>query len=608
LGRNGSRSAPAALGRTRLDNRTGAGIDPAVALQVPVTIAKGAEVDVVFLLGQAETVEAVRALVERYATREQVQHALDLTHKWWDSVLGTLQVHTPLLSADFLLNRWLLYQSMSCRFWGRTALYQSSGAFGFRDQLQDSMAFLYAAPEISRAHILASSARQFTEGDVQHWWHAETGMGVRTRCSDDMLWLPYVVARYIEVTGDLSILDQQTPFLEGAPLAEGEQERLFIPVASQITDPLWVHCVRAIDHATARLGSHGLPLIGSGDWNDGLNRVGSEGRGESVWLGWFLCTVLHDFAFIMERRESGSALPAKWREWATQVSKSTEESSWDGEWYLRGFFDNGAPLGSQQNAEAKIDSLPQSWAVISKAAETGKAFQAMQSAERELVDEAGRLVRLFTPPFDHSQPNPGYVMGYPAGLRENGGQYTHGSLWLAMAWARLGDGGRAEHLLKVMNPVELSRSPEDVLRYRGEPYVVAADVSSAQDKVGRCGWTWYTGSAAWMYRIWIEEVLGFQLRGDRLTLNPVVPDSWSGFEMTYRYRSATYEIAVTRAADSAGLVKEVEMDGRILQDGYIPLADDGVIHRVAVRIPKVTSKMAEPPDSRREMQAVALTS
>jgi cyclic beta-1,2-glucan synthetase len=596
LGRNGSLSMPAALGRARLDNRTWAGLDPAVALQVPVTIAEGGEVDVLFLLGQAENVEAVRALVGRYETREQVQGALELVHNWWDSALGTLQVHTPLLSTDFLLNRWLLYQSLSCRFWGRSALYQSSGAFGFRDQLQDSMAFLYAAPEISREHILACSARQFAEGDVQHWWHAETGLGVRTRCSDDMLWLPFVVARYVEITGDASILDRETPFLESAPLADGETERLFIPVVSHQTDPLWLHCQRAIEHAL-RLGSHGLPLFGSGDWNDGLNLVGSQGRGESVWLGWFLCAVLVDFARIMQQHaqhaqhESALTLAAKWRESAVQLSRSLEESSWDGEWYLRGFFDNGTALGSHANEEAQIDSLPQSWAVISQAADPDRAMRAMQSADRYLVDEQGRLVRLFTPPFDRSQPNPGYVMGYPPGLRENGGQYTHGSLWLAMAWARFGDGERAAHLLKLMNPIELSRSPEDVARYRGEPYVVAADVSTAPGKIGRCGWTWYTGSAAWMYRIWIEEVLGFRLRGDALTLHPVIPDSWPGFEMTFRYRSATYEIAVKTAANPAGPEVEVELDGRILDGAAIPLADDGATHRVTVW----TTKRPAPP-------------
>jgi cyclic beta-1,2-glucan synthetase len=595
FGRNGSPSMPAALGRVRLDNRTGAGMDPAAALQVPVSIAPGNQMDVFFILGEAENPEAARALIKRFQTGEQVQSALERTQRWWNSALGTLQVHTPVLSTDFLLNRWLLYQSLSCRFWGRSALYQSSGAFGFRDQLQDSMALVYAAPEIARAHILISAARQFPEGDVQHWWHPDNGMGVRTRCSDDLLWLPYVVARYVEVTGDAAILDVEAPFLEGAPLKPEEQERLFVPAVSTQVAPLWNHCQRAIEHA-ARFGSHGVPLFGTGDWNDSMNRVGSEGRGESVWLGWFLYTVLHAFAHAMEKHESGPALATQWRELAARVAQSLEQSSWDGEWYLRGFFDNGAPLGSHANEEAKIDSLSQSWAVISQAADTTRARQAMDSAERYLVDEAGRLVRLFTPPFDHSQPNPGYVMGYPPGLRENGGQYTHGSLWLAMAWARLGDGGRAVHLLELMNPVELSRGPEDVARYRVEPYITAADVSSAPRMTGRGGWTWYTGSAAWMYRIWIEEVLGFHLQGDTLTLSPVLPADWSGFEMTYRHGTATYEIAVT-TQESDFAESQVELDGQMQGDARVHLVGDGAIHHVKIRIPKRTASPKSEPSS-----------
>jgi cyclic beta-1,2-glucan synthetase len=585
LGRNGSLSSPAALGRTRLDNRTGSGLDPAAALQVPVNIAPAAQVEVCFLLGEAADIETVRTLIERYQSGEPIETALDRTRRWWDSKLGTVQVHTPLLSVDFLLNRWLLYQSLSCRFWGRTALYQSSGEFGFRDQLQDSMALLYAVPQLARAHILAASARQFTEGDVQHWWHADTGNGVRTRCSDDMLWLPYVVTRYVEVTGDTSILDEPTPFLEGPALEAADQEKLFVPAVSQQTAPLWDHCRRAIDFAASRIGSHGLPLIGSGDWNDGMNRVGSGGRGESVWLGWFFCSVVDGFTRILESRRAETALAQKWKEISVRIAGAIEESSWDGEWYLRAFFDNGAPVGSHANEEAKIDSLPQSWAVISKAGAAGRAKRSMESAEKLLVDESGRLVRLFTPPFDHSQPHPGYIMGYPPGLRENGGQYTHGSLWLAMAWARLGDGGRAVHLLTLMNPVELSRSPEDVARYRGEPYVSPADVWSAPGMTGHCGWTWYTGSAAWMYRIWIEEVLGFQVRGDTLSLHPVLPTEWPGFEMTYRYRSATYEIKVTAGGDSEA---ELELDGNKVEDGVIHLADDGAVHRVVHRTPKIS--------------------
>jgi cyclic beta-1,2-glucan synthetase len=570
LGRNNPAPKPAAMERTRLDNRAGAGLDPAAALQLSVTIEPGHQMEVIFLLGQAENVEAVRAIVGRYSNPGQVESALAATRQWWDRRLGVLQVRTPLLSADLLLNRWLLYQTLSCRFWARSALYQSSGAFGFRDQLQDSMALVYAAPELARAHLLASAARQFPEGDVQHWWHSETGMGVRTRCSDDLVWLAFVAAHYVDATGDSDVLDQEIPFVEGPLLEPGQQERMFIPAVSSESEPLWEHCRRALDKAW-QLGPHDLPLFGNGDWNDGMNRVGVEGRGESAWMGWFLSTALKSFAEVVEQRRP--AIAAVWRERAAALAKSMERSCWDGEWYVRGFFDNGSPLGSHTCQEAQIDSLPQSWAVISGSADPGRARRAMDSAEQRLVSERDGLVRLFTPPFDHSEPHPGYIMGYPPGLRENGGQYTHGSLWLALAWARMGDGARSVRLLTMMNPVEHNRNPESVDRYRGEPYVVAGDVSASPAIAGRAGWTWYTGSTAWMYRIWIEEVLGFRLRGNRLTIAPVVPDDWTGFEITYRYRSTVYEIEVRRA-DS----QEAPLNSPIR------LIDDGGTHKVTVWI------------------------
>ena len=543
LGRNGSLIRPAGLDKARLDNRAGAGADPAAVLQVTVAIESGAETDVVFFLGEADNVEAVRALLARYGQAGEVEKALSATRDWWSETLGAVQVKTPVLSIDLVVNGWLLYQALSCRFWGRSALYQSSGAIGFRDQLQDCLAFLYAAPQLTRHHILTAAARQFAEGDVQHWWHAETGMGVRTRCSDDLVWLPFVVAHYVQVTGDRGVLDEVVSFLDGAPLVDGEMERMFAPGISQQTGSVWEHCRRALDHAW-RLGAHGLPLMGTCDWNDGMNLVGAQGKGESSWLGWFLFTVLESFADLSESRSPGTV--GEWRKKASDLRTQMESTAWDGEWYLRGYFDDGSRLGSQANEEARIDSLPQSWAVISGAADPARARQAMESAERLLVREREKMVLLLEPPFDHSAPNPGYIMGYPPGLRENGGQYTHGALWLAVAWARLGEGGKAARLLQMMNPAELTRNPADVAHYRGEPYVVAADVSLGAGRAGQCGWTWYTGSAGWMYRTWIEEVLGLRVEGGQLTVRPAIPADWPGFELTWRHQGTVYEIKVSR--------------------------------------------------------------
>jgi len=578
LGRNRSRANPAALDCIALDNRCGAGMDPVAALQVPAAIEPGQTIEIVFLLGEQTSVDGVRDLVRRYSGVDNVERALVATRNWWDEKLGSIQIRTPYLSTDFLLNRWLLYQSLSCRFWGRSALYQSGGAFGFRDQLQDCMAYLYSAPELTYAHILSAAAHQFTEGDVQHWWHPGSGLGVRTRCSDDLLWLPYAVARYIEVTGNDSILDQEVPFLEGPILEAHEQEHMATPTVSATSAPLWEHCIRAIEHAW-RLGSHDLPLIGSGDWNDGLNEVGTEGRGESVWLGWFFLTVLRSSAVLADRRDPERA--SLWRKRADDLASAIEHSCWDGEWYLRAFFDDGSPLGSHNNQEARIDSLPQSWAVLSGSADPARSLQAMNSATRDLVRQYDQLVLLFTPPFDHSQPHPGYIMGYPPGVRENGGQYTHGSLWLAMAWARLGNGEAAVNLLQMMNPIERTRDLQSAARYRGEPYAVAADVSFAPKQVGRAGWTWYTGSASWMYRIWLEDVLGFRLRGDLLCICPAIPQDWPGFELVYKYRSTSYEITVRRENGSAA---RMELDGRPVESLTIRLTDDGATHRVTVRL------------------------
>ena len=575
FGRSGSRANPDGLKVVELDNLIGAETDPAAILQLKTSIPVGGQVELIFLLGQAPDIEECRNIVRRFSDAQAVENGLSNAKNWWDRKLGGVQVQTPYFSVDLILNRWLVYQSLSCRFWGRSALYQSSGAFGFRDQLQDCLAILYAAPELARAHILLAASRQFLEGDVQHWWHPPSGMGVRTKCSDDLLWLPYAAARYALVTGDAAIFEELVPFLEGPQLAAGEMEHLFTPQISSENATLWEHCRRAIDSAW-RIGPRGLPLFGNGDWNDGLNLVGHEGRGESVWLAWFLQQILRDFASLSSTRDA--AWQAQCSERAASLAKNVEASCWDGSWYLRGFFDDGSPLGSHRNSEARIDSLPQSWSVISGAGDPVRSRIAMEAAERELVKEEDRTVLLFTPPFDRSTPHPGYIMGYPPGIRENGGQYTHGALWMTMAWCRLGEGDRAVRLLQLMNPVENCRNPQDVRRYRGEPYVSAADVYASPLQTGQSGWTWYTGSASWMYRVWIEEVLGFQLRGKSFTVKPALPSKWEGFKLTYRFDNTSYQISVVRTTGRS----RVEMDGSELADSTIPLLRDNLSHQVVV--------------------------
>jgi cyclic beta-1,2-glucan synthetase len=567
LGRNGSAESPAALRRLSLSNRTGAGLDPCGALQTKFELAPGQEKTVILLLGQADDAAHARSLIERYRHTAAVEQAFTETREWWNRLLTTVQVQTPVLSVDLMVNRWLLYQSLSCRIWGRTALFQSSGAYGFRDQLQDALAFTYSAPEIAREMILRAASRQFVEGDVQHWWHQPSGEGVRTRCSDDLLWLPYAVCHYVEVSGDMEILDASASFLEGPTLKEDELETHFGPAVSIEYATLFEHCRRALEKAANR-GSHGLPLIGTGDWNDGMNSVGDEGKGESVWLAWFLVDIWQRFSTLCDRRGEG-ILAEQYRALARRMSATIEETSWDGEWYRRGYFDDGSPLGSRQNEEARIDSLPQSWSIISGAGDPKRAAEAMGNVEKYLVRKDEKLVLLFTPPFDHSSPHPGYIMGYPPGVRENGGQYTHAALWVAMAYARMGDGARAVDILQLLNPIEHARTPEDCATYKAEPYAVAADVYSLESQPGRAGWTWYTGSAGWMYRVWLEEVLGFKLRGNRLSIEPAIPEEWPGFVLTFRFGRTEYRIEV--------------QNGREATNQEIVLVDDGTSRTIQVK-------------------------
>ncbi|MCP4202191.1 MAG: hypothetical protein GY769_09675 [bacterium] len=581
LGRNAGLDHPASLERgEELSGKTGGTLDPCVALQTELELEPGQRTDVLFLLGQGESREEARALVERYrgvdcdALLQQVQER-------WDTVLGTVQVRTPNRSMDLLLNRWLLYQTLSCRLWSRTALYQSGGAYGFRDQLQDVMALLVARPDIARAHILRAAARQFREGDVQHWWHPPTGRGVRTRISDDLLWLAYAVARYLAVTEDASVLDEMVPWLQGPLLTEDEHESYFEPTVAEDQSTLFEHCARALDRSLP-VGSHGLPLIGSGDWNDGMNRVGREGRGESVWLGWFLYSNLCEFARIAEGR-SELERAARWRQSAEALLASMEGNAWDGKWYLRAFFDDGTPLGSAASDECQIDSIAQSWAVLSGACDPERARLAMESVEKRLILEVDRLLLLFTPPFDRTERDPGYIKGYLPGIRENGGQYTHAAIWSVIAFARLGDGDKSVALFDLLNPIHHASRRATAHRYKVEPYAVAADVYSAAGHVGRGGWTWYTGAAGWLYRAGLESILGFQKRGPALAIDPCIPREWRGFEIDYRYGETLYRIVVENPRGVCRGVSSIRLDEASLpKDAPVPLSDDGLEHTILV--------------------------
>ncbi len=581
IGRNGTLSAPAALSGAGWSPREEMSNDPCAVLGVLIELAPGEIKSVALALGATNGKEAAIGLASQYRDLRAVNDAIDSSAREWKSRLSAISVRTPEPTFDLMLNTWAFYQALSARVWGRNALYQSSGACGFRDQLQDVMAFVYAEPSLARDQIVKASGRQFLEGDVQHWWHPHSGRGLRTKFADDLVWLPYVVDHYLQVTNDHSVLDERTPYLTMRLLEPHEDELYSLPETSEIEATVFDHCIHILNHAATK-GAHGLPLMGSGDWNDGMNRVGVGGRGESVWLAWFLITTLRRFAVHAEARgyrESAASFKKKAEEYVDAV----EQTSWDGEWYRRAYYDDGSPLGSHVNTECRIDSIAQSWSVISDAGDPQRRATAMASLQQHLVHQQGRLIMLLTPAFDKHSHDPGYIKGYLPGVRENGAQYTHAALWAAMATAMQGDGNRAMELYQMINPITHAMTPEDAAIYKVEPYVVAADVYTAEGHIGRGGWTWYTGSASWLYRVGLESILGFSKRGDTISLDPCIPSSWKEFSLDYRFGSSTYRVLVTNPSGVQKGVASVMLDGHQCER-LIPLVDDGRDHSVLVSL------------------------
>jgi len=581
LGRNRSAGHPAAMNRSRLSNRTGSGMDPCAAIQTLLNLEDGNERVVVFTLGAGSNEDDARRLVQRFRGVVNAQAALEGVWHYWSQTLGVVHVETPDPAVNFLANGWLIYQTLACRLWARTGFYQSGGAYGFRDQLQDTMALIHAEPRLLREHLLRACSRQFQEGDVQHWWHPPAGRGVRTHFSDDFLWLPVALCRYVQMTGDTGVLAERIPFLSSRALYAHEEANYDLPVISNDIGTVYEHALRAIDNGL-RFGVHGLPLMGCGDWNDGMNLVGQHGHGESVWLAFFQYDVLSQFAKLA-RQQNDVVTADRLMVEAGRLRGHIEHNAWDGEWYRRAYFDDGTPLGSAENDECQIDSISQSWSILSGAGTQERSLRAMDSVDRRLVRPDAKLIQLLDPPFDRSDLNPGYIKGYVPGVRENGGQYTHSAIWTVMAFAAIGNTERAWELFNMINPIKHGSTPESISVYRVEPYVVAADVYGVAPHVGRGGWTWYTGSAGWMYRLITESLLGLQLEGNTLRFVPRPPRNWDSYRIHYRFQDTTYHVTIRNIGTGAS-IRLFRLDGVEQASHCIQLLDDHVSHEVDIEL------------------------
>jgi cyclic beta-1,2-glucan synthetase len=582
IGRNGTLQHPEAMNRIHLSGKSGAGLDGCAAIQVPFELDNGKERKIIFKIGAGKSLAEAAATIKRFQGSAAAARSLDQVKQFWNNTLSAVQVDTPDASINILTNGWLLYQVLACRVWGRSGLYQSGGAYGFRDQLQDVLALMHTQPHLTRQQIMRCASRQFIEGDVQHWWHPPQGRGVRTLCSDDFVWLPYVTSRYISTTGDAQLLDETTFFIQGRMLNPHEESYYDLPTTLDKQATVYDHCKQAIIHAL-RFGEHGLPLKGSGDWNDGMNRIGIDGKGESVWLAFFLYDTLKRFIKIATLR-GDMAFVETCETNAKLLKKNIALNAWDGDWYLRAYFDDGSPLGSKSNVECKIDAISQSWSVLSDGGEEERSHTAMQAVDKFLVNREKGLIQLLDPPFDTSDMDPGYIKGYVPGVRENGGQYTHAAIWAVMAFAKLGDSEKTEELLKLINPIQHGATATEVATYKVEPYVMAADVYGVAPHIGRGGWTWYTGSAGWMYQLILESFLGLKREGNTIKFEPCIPVAWKSFKVRYQFEETVYNITVNQEVDKEST--EISMDGEMQIDQFIQLTNDRREHDVMIAIGK----------------------